>query len=138
MVQENRESQQRFYAILKKVTPVLALGVAYLVFCRLTGWGIPCIFQLITGWYCPGCGLSRMCIALSGLDIYAAARANIFALCLLPLGGGWLVYRAVKYVRTGSWEEPVAITVCYDVLVVLAILFGVLRNLEAFAVLAPH
>ena len=138
MNQENNGQRQRLREVLKKTLPWLGLGVAYLLFCRLTGWGIPCIFQVITGWHCPGCGLSRMCIALSRFDLYGAARANIFALCLLPTGGGYLVYKTVRYIKTGSRKDPAVVNICCDILAVLAVLFGVLRNLEAFGFLAPH
>lgn len=31
--------------------------VQYLI--QIAGWGFPCLFQLLTGLYCPGCGGTR-------------------------------------------------------------------------------
>ena len=35
---------------------VISGGCAYAAFYRITGIGIPCLFRLITGFKCPGCG----------------------------------------------------------------------------------
>lgn len=41
-----------------------AAGMLYCIWLHCTGLGIPCLFYLWTGFKCPGCGITRMCLAL--------------------------------------------------------------------------
>ena len=109
----------------------MAIGLAYALFVRLTGWGIPCVFHLITGLQCPGCGVTRMCLALLRLDFYAAARYNLLILCLLPVALVLYVYKAIVYVRTGEAKMGMGEKVFYCIAFLLCIGFCVLRNTGA-------
>ena len=124
----NAEQKQRLYTLIKKTGIVLAAGICYAIFVKLTNWGIPCLFHLLTGLECPGCGISRMCLALLQLDFVSAARYNLLVLCLLPFGGVLALWKARQYVRTGetlmsTWEK-----VFYCIAFVLCIVFTILRN----------
>ena len=77
-------------------------------------------------------------LALLRLDLPGALRANAVLLALLLPGTIWGAVHAVRYVRTGDgsvrrWERAL---LWGAVGVLLA--GGVLRNLPAFAFLAPH
>ena len=77
-------------------------------------------------------------LALLRLDFPGALRANAVLLALLLPGIIWGAVHAVRYVRTGDgsvrrWERAL---LWGAVGVLLA--GGVLRNLPAFAFLAPH
>lgn len=116
---------------------VLAAGLGYYAFIKLTGLGIPCLFNLITGLHCPGCGASRMCIALLQLDFATAFQSNAYLMVIVPvllvLGAGkWAQYLKNGRTVTGRWETPF-----YIVLLAGALIFGLLRNLPAFSFLAP-
>ena len=116
---------------------VLAAGLGYYAFIKLTGLGIPCLYNLTTGLHCPGCGVSRMCIALLQLDLATAFQSNAYLMIILPglaVLGAWKWAQYLKNGRTVShrWETPL-----YCVLLAGALLFGVLRNLPAFSFLAP-
>ena len=85
-----------------------------------------------------GAWASRMGLALLRLDLPGALRANAVLLALLLPGTIWGAVHAVRYVRTGDgsvrrWERAL---LWGAVGVLLA--GGVLRNLPAFAFLAPH
>lgn len=60
---------------------LLAAGLAYLLFVRATDLGLPCPFRYLTGFLCPGCGVTTMLVSLSCLDFHGAWQANP-ALCL--------------------------------------------------------
>ena len=108
---------------------ILAVGVAYLVFVLCTGWGIPCVFSALTGLECPGCGVSRMLVSLVHLDLAAAFSHNPFLLITSPILLGLLALSDAKYVRTGERRLGRTGSALLWGEVILALLYGVLRNL---------
>lgn len=122
------DEKMRLRRILSKTVLVCGIGLAYACFTSLTGWGIPCWIHAVTGLDCPGCGVSRMFLALLRLDLVAAARYNLFVLCLLPVGLVLFLYKARQYVKTGSTEMGFAEKVGYIIVFSLCIVFFVLRN----------
>ena len=46
-----------------------------------------CVFNKLTGFYCPGCGLTRAMHALVHFDLPRAIRMNAFFILSTPLGG---------------------------------------------------
>ena len=47
------------------------------------GGGIPCIIKAVTGFPCPGCGMTRSFSALSHLDVITSVRYNPTAIIVL-------------------------------------------------------
>ena len=97
---------RRFFQILK---PVLLLGMAglvYGIFVRYTGLAIPCFFNKVTGFYCPGCGVTRMCVALLQFHFREAFYANPVIFCMLPVFLLVFLTGAVRYVKDGIRELP--------------------------------
>jgi hypothetical protein len=133
----NPEQKGRGVSSLKKIVVVLAAGMAYYVFTRITHWGIPCVFRLLTDKYCPGCGVSRMCASLLRLDVAAAFSYNALVMVLLPFGIFFGLRRLVRYIKTGTEDmdlpEQVAVFIAFG----LTVAFGILRNLPQFACLSP-
>ena len=68
---------------------ILILGLfTFLLFLFLNqtySFYIPCFFHKITGFYCPGCGITRMLLSLLHLDFYQAFRWNPFLFLLTCL-----------------------------------------------------
>ncbi len=131
------EHKHRIKVILKSVLPVLFIGFAYLIFVRLTGLGIPCLLTLFTKGYCPGCGITRMFLALSRFDFAGAFRANALVMILLPTYLPFACARLVKYYKTGKNEPSRAEKIYAVVAVVLIFAFWIMRNMDAFSFLAP-
>ena len=132
-----KEEKLRLWQRIRPLLTVGALGFVYWLFVELTGWRIPCPIYEITGLHCPGCGITRMCLALVRLDFVAAAHNNLFALSALPIACGMYAYKTLQYVRTGktttkTWEQAL-----YVVLLVLCVTFSVLRNWGICPVWAP-
>jgi hypothetical protein len=119
-------------ARIKKVciigAAVLLSGCAYAVFFIKTGVGIPCLFHLITGFKCPGCGITRMLISLLKLDLPAAFQYNAAVLCLLPFLFPLLVYWVYRYIRYGFHQNPKPIEAICWVFVAILLVWGVVRN----------
>ncbi|MBQ9742207.1 MAG: DUF2752 domain-containing protein [Ruminococcus sp.] len=126
------EQQQRLKSLIKKTLPILALLVGYYIFVRLTGLGIPCPFYSLTGKQCPGCGISRMFMALMRFDLAAAASYNLFVLCLLPFGLFLFIYKSIVYIRKGATKTPMWENVFYIVVFVLCVIFTIWRNTPSY------
>lgn len=120
----------------RRVLQVIAISVAllfggltYALICRWLGFGIPCPFYTVTGWQCPGCGVSRMCLSLLHGDIAAAYGANPALLLTLPLFLALAVDVSVRYIRTGVRRPQGWSAVLVWILVVILLAFGVVRNI---------
>lgn len=116
----------------KKVTfgalILFAVGALYALFVTLTHKGVPCVFNLATGLKCPGCGVSRMCLALIKFDFVAAFHANAAIFCLLPLmaaTAGRLIYVYIRYGTLRDKASEIAVWLMIAVLLV----FGAVRNI---------
>lgn len=132
------EGKKRLRRLLIHGTAWLGGGLAYYLFVRLTGWGLPCPFYLVTQKYCPGCGITRMLMSLLVGDFSAALRYNMLVFFLLPFGAVIGVRDAVCYVRTGAAKTTgKAEQILLVLALILTVTFGILRNLPAFAWMAP-
>lgn len=120
---------QRLRRLLTGLLLVAAVGIGYALWVNLTHLSIPCPFHAITGLQCPGCGVTRMCLALLRLDVSEAWKANPVLLLLLPLLGGLLGYRAVVYVRRGSVPTARWETLVWSGMAGVLLLWGVWRNI---------
>lgn len=107
---------------------VLALGLAYALWGGVTGLWIPCPIHTLTGLDCPGCGVTRMCLALLRLDFSGAWAANPGLLLLSPLLLWLLLWQMADYIRTGVCRTTLGRSILGWSLVVLLVGYGVLRN----------
>jgi len=130
-----KDEKKRLCSVASKAGIVLGAGTVYAFFVRLTGWGIPCVFNLITDLHCPGCGISRMFMSLLRLDFVAAARYNLLVLCLLPFVIVLFLYKAWHYVKKGDTNMCGLEKMFYGVVLVLCVVFFVLRNTNAVSFL---
>ena len=99
------------------------------------GFTIKCPFHTITGFYCPGCGITRMLFSIITLDFYQAFRYNPFVFVLLVLT---IIYLIIKFILLRFKNIKISIPqYVYYIIIVLAIIFMILRNIDAFSYLAP-
>lgn len=133
----NSEEKARAKRLLIKIASVLTLGIAYYIIIKIVGKGLSCPIKAITGKYCPGCGVTRMCMALISGDIKAAVQYNLLLMSLIPVFAVFGTRRAVIYVKTGNSEPDKIEAVVILIVFVATVAFWILRNTEAFAFLAP-
>ena len=132
-----KEQSKRLKKVLVKFGIALLVGLAYLIFVRLTGLGIPCLLTLFTKGHCPGCGITRMFLALSRLDFAAAVRANALLMILIPFSLPFVAIRLKNYIKSGE-NKPAKIEKWFVIAAfVLTVAFWIMRNTEAFSFLAP-
>ena len=131
------DSRLRLQNLLKKAALVLLIGLGYAFFASVFHIALPCPIHALTGLYCPGCGVSRMCLALLRFDWMEAARYNMGILVAAPFGAAVFLSQAVGYVKTGSTEMARWQKVLLWGMIAWLLLFTVFRNLPAFSFLAP-
>ncbi len=123
--------KQRLLKVIRNALILLGVGALYALFMKLTGIGIPCPFRLLTGLQCPGCGVSRMCLALLRLDFKSAFGYNQAIFCLAPIllfVFGRLLY---LYIRYDKKQDRLTNVLSYFSIAVLVI-FGISRNIFKF------
>ena len=121
--------KNRLKALLPAFLSMSAVFVYILIVKRL-GFGIPCLFHRITGFKCPGCGITTLCTSLLRFDIRAAFKANPFVFVTLPFIGGELIF-AELCLLTGK-KNPGFNQVLLTIYIVLLIIWGIARNAYPF------
>ena len=95
-----------------------------------------CQFHRLTGLNCPGCGGTRALYALLHGDFSTALRDNallVAGLAAAAARGGWFALNRLRGRQNGELFPP---RYLLPLLVIMGV-FGVLRNLPAFAFLSP-
>jgi Protein of unknown function (DUF2752) len=96
-----------------------------------------CPWLLLTGTPCPGCGGLRAVHDLTNGDLAAAASSNLLVVTLIPVAVLlWAAWTRSRW-RGRPFSTPLFSTSALASLLVVAIAFGVLRNVEATSWLAP-
>lgn len=123
------DMKNRVFKICKYILSLLLIGLSYGIFVRKTGFAIPCIFYRITGLQCPGCGVTRMCLALMRLDFVAAYHYNKLLFIISPVIVFIIAQQIYRYIRFNDAKTPKAQTVILILLIVLLVIWGILRNI---------
>ncbi len=121
--------KKRALTVCRYIGVLLVTGILYGIFVMNTGIGIPCIFNLITGYECPGCGVTRMCMAIMRLDFKAAYNYNKMLFLLSPA----LIYvfasQIYRYVRFDKTKLTKVQSVIIYIIAALLVIWGIIRNL---------
>ena len=133
----NLQQKTRLNTIVREILFFLVLGLVYYLIVTFTDIKIPCLIKGITKKYCPGCGITRMFLALAKGDIRLAADYNLLVLCLLPFATLWGIYRFIAYVRNNKTDYCLWENIMLVIVYLITIAFWILRNLDQFSYLAP-
>lgn len=113
----------------------LAAGAAYVAATDPAEGGafLPCPFRTLTGWWCPGCGLTRATHHLLRGDVVQALRYNLFVVVILAgFVWGWSAWLRHSAGRSTSssmaWVTRVPVRAQVAAGAVL-VGFAVVRNL---------
>ncbi len=127
----------RLYRADKALALLLGLGAGFILVVFVLK--PPCLILKCTGFYCAGCGGQRMMWSALRGDFFGAFRQNPFLFVFLPLAACYALWEAVRYIKA---KPPLYKTRAFlwaaRVLLALAVLFTVLRNLPGFQWLAPQ
>jgi hypothetical protein len=135
-ISDSRQASQR---LAVAIGGVMAVGVgATLFFFNPSKYHIypVCEFHQLTGLNCPGCGATRALYALLHGDFATALHDNALLLLLMAAAAGrglWLAVEKYRGRPAGDFYPRHSLWV----LLTLALVFGVVRNLPWFSFLAP-
>ncbi len=119
--------KERLKKTARTGSALLLIGGLYAWVHAAYGFSIPCVFRKFTGLDCPGCGVSRMLLAMLRLDFSRAFLANRVLFCLLPV----LLFLCVRavwlYIRDGFVRDRLS-TVLSGICVGILLVWGVVRN----------
>ena len=104
------------------------LGVIYIVINEKTEYGIPCIFHELTGFLCPGCGITRCIISILHGNLYEAFRYNAFVFIGLPFFI-FIYINNLFNLLTNKGKKIVVPEKVLIILVIVLIAFGIVRNI---------
>lgn len=123
-MKEKKTMQKRIcgYAV------VFGILVLYYFWVRFTGLAIPCLFHLLTGLKCPGCGITRMFLAILQGDFRQAYLYNRGIFWITPLLVVDLAVALYTWIRYHKWESPVR-QILLNLMLILMIAYGIGRNL---------
>ena len=106
----------------------LALGSLYGIFVQRTGIAIPCLFRFVTGYLCPGCGVTHMCMALLQLDFKTAYASHPMLFILLPFLAVTVGKYILDYINRGIWSMNRLQMGTLYISAVLLIVYNIIRN----------
>lgn len=130
--------KKRIFKLLSILFLLILLLLLYLFLTKNYNFYIPCVFKEITGFYCPGCGITRCLLAFLNLNFYQAFRYNPLVFLMLPFLLVYISYKIYLYVT--EKEDKIIKKIpnyIWYILLFITILFGILRNIEMFSFLAP-
>lgn len=127
----NTEQMKKHDPVRKRIliiyAAVIGIGALYTVLIYTTGFGIPCIFNKITGLQCPGCGTSRMALAAMRFDFAEGFMYNPVAFVTVPV---WILISIGCYLgRPALLRQGKVLLGIFYVNVAVYIVFGIVRNL---------
>lgn len=123
--------QERLRNVIKKNALLIGILIGYYFFNRLTHISIPCFFKLISGFECPGCGITRCLFSILELDFKKAFNYNQLVFIMLPFFTIYYIYKTYMYIV--NKKEKIIISDSFRILLlIIVIIFGIIRNIPFF------
>ena len=130
-----RDKVRRFITVVI-ISAFIAVLIGLIVWSKFyIGVGVVCPFKEIFNWDCPGCGGTRMAVALLNLDFYQAFRYNPFVFVTIPIIAIVYVWQVIVYVKDNRLLKYLDVfLLAYSIALII---FGIIRNMDVFSYLAP-
>lgn len=118
-----------FLVAIKSIVVLIIFGIVYLFVFKRFDVGIPCIFRLLTGLKCPGCGMTHAIAAISEGSFKEAIDYNALSLTVLPVTCMYLLYRLFREQKGNGEDFYVWEYVLLGAMVLVALAYGLIRNI---------
>ena len=141
MIERLQKNRKMRIALLLCAGAAACAGAVYLYFHNPYEYPLPCIFYVLTGFYCPGCGAGRASYSILHGRFADAFCYNPLMTILLPLIGLYIAARMVDWIITGGNHVDRKINAKFLTWVlVVVVVYGVVRNIPVFpfTLLAPE
>ena len=131
-IQQNRKIR---IALVLCAGAIAAVGALYLYNHNPYSYPLPCLFYLITGFYCPGCGAGRACYSILHLQLTDAFCYNPLMVILLPWICLYIVARVIDWMITGGnhIDGKISVKLLVWILIVIFI-YGILQKYPGISV----
>lgn len=116
---------------------MIILLITYLLVGNHFHFLLSCPIKTITGFYCPGCGITRMLLSLLKLDFYQAFRFNPLLFICLPFFGMYYLYDLYNTYKNREPKFKKFEPIIWYSLITIFLVYGILRNIPMFDFLAP-
>ncbi len=93
--------------ILFFLMAIYCFGGLYLLFYDKLPFHFPCIFKTLTGYPCPGCGMTRATVALSKGDFLGAVHQNFLVFVLIAFFLFLTVAVVVDLIKKTKYTEKI-------------------------------
>lgn len=125
MKKENFHRMKRvaFWAAL-----FVIIGFLYSVFVSYAHFGIPCMFHIITGLKCPGCGITASLMSILHFDFYSALKYNMFIPLIIIYILLVFIHTSCHYIKTGKFHLGSGSNVIDIIFLAVFLLWWILRN----------
>lgn len=130
--------KSRMLKIISLNISLIIIFFGYYFLNHFFNFTINCPFHYFTGYYCPGCGVTRLLFYLIQGKIKKAFFSNCLVFILLPFIFFYIFYKQYLYIFDKKDKILSKIpNYVYYLIIIITILFGILRNLEPFSFLKP-
>lgn len=109
---------------------LLALLIGYYFFNKYTDIYVPCIIHEITGFKCPGCGITHLVFALLHLDFHEAFISNPLVFIYMPFIIAYFIYFDYLYIY--QKKDKIICKIpnwVWVILIIITLGYGVIRNM---------
>lgn len=113
---------------IKAPAVFIVFGFFYFIWLLITDIRIPCIFYETTGFLCPGCGTTRMTMALLRFDFSAAMSYNGAVLIALPFLTVSYILETYRYVKSGCTKYTVFSKITVSLSCAVIFIYNIIRN----------
>lgn len=122
---------KRIIKVISIVLLLVILLVGYYFLNFKYNFGIPCIFYKITGYKCPGCGITRALFSILNGNIKEAFNYNKLLFIVAPFLMIYFIYKSYIYILDKKESKNINKIIRYSsyTLVIISIIYAILRNI---------
>ena len=122
------EKKKRIKTLFFVMAILLAVAIVYyFLYLNFPRFVIKCLLKEITGFKCPGCGITRMLVNFFKFNFMDGIKYNLFLAVTLPYVAYVIGYSCDLYIK-GKDASKIFSVFCY-MYVGMLIVWGIVRNI---------